>query len=83
MLLFFIKTLMNVDQIYSCLLKLKVNFHIGPNSNYLKKTLSKVTKLMLSLYFRKSSFIYWKKTAAPPPPRKSNGLAVFNKKNQV
>ena len=39
-----------------------------------------VTKLMLSLYFRKSSFIYWKKTAAPPPPRKPNGLAVTNKK---
>ena len=36
---FFIKTLMNVDQIYSCLLKLNVNFCIGPNSNYLKKTL--------------------------------------------
>ena len=30
---FFIKTLMNVDQINSCLLKLKVNFRIGPNSN--------------------------------------------------
>ena len=26
---YFIKTLMNVDQIYSCLLKLKVNFRIG------------------------------------------------------
>ena len=39
-----------------------------------------VTKLMLSLYFKKSSFIYWKKkTAAPPPPRKPNGLAVTNK----
>ena len=75
---------MNVDQIYSCLLKLKVNFRIGPNSNYLKKTLSMVTKLMLSLYLRKYSFIYWKKkTTAPPPPRKPNGLAVTNKKNQV
>ena len=31
---FFIETLVNVDQIYSCLLKLKVNFRIGPNSNY-------------------------------------------------
>ena len=40
-----------------------------------------VTKLMLSLYFRKYSFIYWrKKTAAPPPPRKPNGLAVTYKK---
>ena len=36
---FFIKTLMNVDQIYSCLLKLKVNFRIGSNSNYKKNTL--------------------------------------------
>ena len=33
----FIKTLMNVDQIYSYLLKLKLNVHIGLNSNY-KKT---------------------------------------------
>ena len=25
---------MNVDQIYSCLLKLKVNFRIGPNRHF-------------------------------------------------
>ena len=31
---FFIKTLMNVDQIYSCLLKLKLDFCLEPNSNY-------------------------------------------------
>ena len=30
----FIKILMNVDQIYSYLLKLKLNLRIGPNSNY-------------------------------------------------
>ena len=30
----FIKTLMNVDKIYSYLLKLKLNLRIGPNSNY-------------------------------------------------
>ena len=30
---FFIKTLMNVDQIYSILLKLKLNLRIGPTSN--------------------------------------------------
>ena len=42
--MFFIKTLMNVDQIYSCLLKLKLNFCIGPNSNYIK-TLSMVTEI--------------------------------------
>ena len=30
----FIETLMNVDQIYSYLLKLKLNIRIGPNSNY-------------------------------------------------
>ena len=35
----FIKTLMNADQIYSYLLKMKLNLRIGPNSNY-KKTLS-------------------------------------------
>ena len=34
----FIKTLMNVDQIYSYLLKLKLNLRIGPNSNKKKNT---------------------------------------------
>ena len=38
-MVYFIKTLMNVDQIDFCLLKLMVNFRIRPNSNY-KKTLS-------------------------------------------
>ena len=33
-MLFFIKTLMYVDQIYSYLLKLKLNVLMGPNSNY-------------------------------------------------
>ena len=55
---------MNVDQIYSCLLKLKLNFCIGPSSNY-KQTLYMVTKYMLSLYLGKSSFIYWKKQPLP------------------
>ena len=40
LLVFFIKTVMNVVQIYSYLLKLKLNL---PNSNY--KTLSMVTKI--------------------------------------
>ena len=31
---FLIKTLMNVDQLYSCLLKLKLNFCIGPNGDF-------------------------------------------------
>ena len=30
----FIKTLMNVDQIYCLLVKMKLNLRIGPNSNY-------------------------------------------------
>ena len=34
----FIKTLMNVDQIYSYLLKLKFNLRTGANSKYKKKT---------------------------------------------
>ena len=34
---------------------------------------------MLSLCLRKSSFIYWKKKQ-PLPTRKTNGLAVSNKK---
>ena len=42
---FFIKALMNVNQIYSCLLKLKLNFCIGPKSN-INKTLSMVTKII-------------------------------------
>ena len=57
---------MNADKIYSYLLKLKLNLHIGPNSNY--KTLSMVTKKMQTLCLRKSSFIYWKKRPLPPPP---------------
>ena len=63
---------MNVDQIYSCLLKLKVNFlTIGPNSDYKKKnTLSMVTKLKLSLYIREPSFIYLKKNNSCPSPTK-------------
>ena len=37
--------LMNVNQIYSYLLKLKLIIRIGPNSNYKKKTLSMVTTI--------------------------------------
>ena len=58
----FNKTLMNVDQIYSYLLKLKLNLRIGPNSNY-KNTLSMVTKINAFALSKKPSFIYWKKTA--------------------
>ena len=29
----FIKTLMSVDQIFCCLLEMKLNLRIGPNSN--------------------------------------------------
>ena len=36
---------------------------------------------MLSLYLGKSSFIYWKKTHSPT--RKTNGLAVPNKKSNL
>ena len=32
--MYFDKTLMNVDHIYSYLLKLKLNLRIGSNSNY-------------------------------------------------
>ena len=48
----FIKTLMNADQIYSYLLKLKLNLRIGPISNY-KDTYYGYTK-MISLCLRKS-----------------------------
>ena len=34
----YIDSLMNADQIYTYLMKLKLNLHIGSNSNY-KKTL--------------------------------------------
>ena len=37
-MLFFINFLLNVDQIYSFLLKLKLNFCIGPSSNYKQNT---------------------------------------------
>ena len=77
MIVFFIKTLMNVDKIYSYLLKLKLNLRIGPNSNLTKKTLSMVTKI--------NAFTLSKKIGknSPSPNRKTNGLAVPNKKNQI
>ena len=34
--MFFIKTFMKFDQIYSNLLKLKLNLRVGPNTNYKK-----------------------------------------------
>ena len=49
----FIKTLMNIDQIYSYLLKLKLNLRIKPNSNY-KNTFCGYKNKMLSLGLRKS-----------------------------
>ena len=53
----FIKNLMNADQMYSYLMKLKLNLCLGPNSNYLKHFLW-LQKEMLSLCLSKSSFIY-------------------------
>ena len=41
----FIKTSMNVDQICSYLLKLKLNIRIGLDSNYKKNTNSMITRI--------------------------------------
>ena len=63
---FFIKTLMNVDQIYSYFLKLKLNLRIGPNSNY-KNTFCGY------IMSKESSFIYWKKQPLPHQKTKWSG----------
>ena len=65
---------MNVDQIYSCLLKLKLNFCIGPNSNYKQNT----------FYGYKNKCFYFileiLEKNSPSPTRKPNSPAVPNKK---
>ena len=63
----FIKTLMNVDQIYSYLLKLKFNLRTGPNSIYIKNTLSMVTKINAFTLSKKIKFQLLEKTAPLPP----------------
>ena len=70
----YIDSLMNADQIYTYLMKLKLNLHIGPNSNY--KRLYMVTKIKAFNCLKKYSFICWK--TVPSPARKQNGLAVPN-----
>ena len=55
---------MNVDQIYSYLLKLKLNLRLGQNSNL--KTLSIVTKINAFTLSKKILFHLLEKTAPPP-----------------
>ena len=71
----FIQTLMNVYQIYSYLLKMKLNLHKGPNSNYNTFYGYKVIAYTLS---KKIWFHLLEKS--PSPIRKTNGLATPNKK---
>ena len=78
MLLFFIKTVLNVDQIYSCLLKLKFNFRIGPIINYKKKTFYGYKNKCF--HFILENLVSSIRKNSPYPTRKPNGLAVSNKK---
>ena len=64
----YIDSLMNADQIYTYLMKLKLNLHIGSNSNY-KKILYGYKNKSFQLS-QKYTFICWKKTAPPPPENK-------------
>ena len=74
----FITTLMNVDQLYSHLLKLKLNLRIGSNSKY-KKKLSMVTTKKAFTWSKKNYFHLLE--TAPPATRKPNSLAkLFTKK---
>ena len=63
----FIKTLVNADQIYFYLLKLKFNLHIGPNA------LSMVTKINAFTLSKKIYFHRLEKPS-PSPTRKPKGL---------
>ena len=71
--------MINVDQIYYYLLKLKLNLRIGPNSNLKKKkkTLSMVTKINVFTLSKKITFHLLEKQL--PLHQKTNGLAVPNK----
>ena len=71
-----IKTLINVDMIYTYLMKLKLNLRIGPDSIFKKQKQNKlfmVTKIS-AFTLQKNLFICWKKPA--PPHQKPNGLAA-------
>ena len=61
---------MSVDQIYSYLLKLKLNSRIGHNSNYKKK----------AFYGYKNKCFHFVYENSPFPARNPNGLAAPNKK---
>ena len=71
---------MNVDQIYSYLLKLKLNLCIWPNSNY--KTLSIFTKNKC-FHFVKGNLVSSIGKNSPFPTRKPNDLAAPNKKSKL
>ena len=78
---FFIKTLTNVDQIYSCLLKLKLNFRIGPNSNYIKNTFYGYKNKCFHFILKNLVSSIGKNS--PSLTRKPNGLAVPNEKDKI
>ena len=68
---------MNVDQIYSYLLKLKLNLRKGPNSNYKNTFYGYKNKCF---HFIKEYLVSSIGKNCPSPTRKTNGLAATNKK---
>ena len=69
---------MKIDQIYSCLLKLKLNFCIGPNSNYEQNTFYGYKNKCF--HFILENLVSSIEKNSPFPTRKPNGLAVPNEK---
>ena len=72
---------MNVDQIYSCLLKLKLNLPIGPNNNYNKNTFYGYKNKCF--HFVLENLVSSVGKNNPSYSRKPNGLAVPNKKSNL
>ena len=64
--MFFIKTLMHADQIYTNLMELKLNLHIGP-SCIVKKTFYGYKNKYFH-FFYKNIVSTVRKITTPPPP---------------
>ena len=69
---------MNVDQIDSCLLKLKLHFCIGSYSNYKQNTFYVYKNKCFHVILENLVSSVGKNS--PSPTRKTNSLAVSNKK---
>ena len=70
---FYKNILKNAGQIYTYLMKLKLNKRVRTNSNCKKTVLVKINALIC---LKKSSLSCWKKSA-PAPDQKRNGLSLI------